>query len=305
MLASLVATVGDAVAVCGARRRRRPRRTRRRRDAMKQRRRSGAGTPRTTSGNTRTPSRSSRRRTRCRGCPRSCSTSVSATASNGRPTSGASSGAARLHYYEALVREAPVTSTVRPDADQFIAELGPAVAAAEAHERAGEDRRGQGGGGADSWRSRSSRSGSSMTRPASSTGCCASPTTDASCWPRATCCAGASRPARATCSPPRCSSGARWSCAPPAELAAAARPGGGRVRGRAQDRRAGRAAAGAGAARRGGRGRSRRSIDVKVEGDSEKMVAALELGYRNADTGAFLTDARQAAGDAGRPGRRR
>ena len=32
-------------------------------------------------------------------------------------------------------------------------------------------------------------------------------------------------------------------------------------------------------------------IDIKVEGDSEKMVAALELGYRNADTGAFLTRA--------------
>ena len=30
-------------------------------------------------------------------------------------------------------------------------------------------------------------------------------------------------------------------------------------------------------------------IDVKIEGDSEKMVAALELGYRAADTGAFLT----------------
>ena len=30
-------------------------------------------------------------------------------------------------------------------------------------------------------------------------------------------------------------------------------------------------------------------IDVKIEGDSEKMVAALELGYRTGDTGAFLT----------------
>jgi len=30
-------------------------------------------------------------------------------------------------------------------------------------------------------------------------------------------------------------------------------------------------------------------IDVKVEGDTEKMVAVLELGYRTADTGAFLT----------------
>jgi hypothetical protein len=30
-------------------------------------------------------------------------------------------------------------------------------------------------------------------------------------------------------------------------------------------------------------------VDVKVEGDAEKMVATLELGYRAADTGAFLT----------------
>jgi tetratricopeptide (TPR) repeat protein len=45
-------------------------------------------------------------------------------------------GRRALHYYEALVREAP-SSRVRPDADQFIAELGPAVAAAEAQERQG------------------------------------------------------------------------------------------------------------------------------------------------------------------------
>ena len=30
-------------------------------------------------------------------------------------------------------------------------------------------------------------------------------------------------------------------------------------------------------------------VDVRIEGDGEKMVAALELGYRTADTGAFLT----------------
>jgi len=46
-------------------------------------------------------------------------------------------GRRALHYYEALVREAP-SSRVRPDADQFIAELGPAVAAAEAQERQGQ-----------------------------------------------------------------------------------------------------------------------------------------------------------------------
>ncbi len=45
-------------------------------------------------------------------------------------------GRRALHYYETLVREAP-TSRVRPDAEQFIAELAPAVAAAESRERQG------------------------------------------------------------------------------------------------------------------------------------------------------------------------
>jgi len=45
-------------------------------------------------------------------------------------------GRRALHYYEAVVREAP-SSRVRPDAEQFIAELGPAVARAEAQERQG------------------------------------------------------------------------------------------------------------------------------------------------------------------------
>ena len=46
-------------------------------------------------------------------------------------------GRRALHYYEALVREGP-SSRVRPDAEQFIAELSPAVAAAEAQERQGQ-----------------------------------------------------------------------------------------------------------------------------------------------------------------------
>jgi tetratricopeptide (TPR) repeat protein len=45
-------------------------------------------------------------------------------------------GRRALHYYQALVREAP-QSRVRVDADQFIAELEPAVAQAEARERQG------------------------------------------------------------------------------------------------------------------------------------------------------------------------
>jgi tetratricopeptide (TPR) repeat protein len=43
-------------------------------------------------------------------------------------------GRRALHYYEAVVREAP-SAKVRPDAEQFIAELTPPVAAAEARER--------------------------------------------------------------------------------------------------------------------------------------------------------------------------
>src|SRR6476646_11051335 len=46
-------------------------------------------------------------------------------------------GRRALHYYEAVVREAP-SSKVRPDAEQFIVELTPAVTAAEARERQGK-----------------------------------------------------------------------------------------------------------------------------------------------------------------------
>jgi tetratricopeptide (TPR) repeat protein len=49
---------------------------------------------------------------------------------------GSELGRRALHYYEAVVREAP-GSRVRADADQFIAELGPAVARAEMQERQG------------------------------------------------------------------------------------------------------------------------------------------------------------------------
>jgi len=46
-------------------------------------------------------------------------------------------GRRALHYYQALVREAP-GSRVRADADQFIGELEPALALAEARERQGQ-----------------------------------------------------------------------------------------------------------------------------------------------------------------------
>src|SRR5580765_3777908 len=53
-------------------------------------------------------------------------------------------GRRALHYYEAVVREAP-TAKVRPDAEQFITELTPAVAAAEARERQGKIAAARGG----------------------------------------------------------------------------------------------------------------------------------------------------------------
>src|SRR5262245_62776344 len=46
-------------------------------------------------------------------------------------------GRRALHYYEAVVREAP-SAKVRPDAEQFVIELTPAVTAAEAREREGK-----------------------------------------------------------------------------------------------------------------------------------------------------------------------
>src|SRR5262245_18544407 len=53
-------------------------------------------------------------------------------------------GRRALHYYEALLREAP-SSKVRPDAEHFVAELAPAVAAAEARERQGKIAAAEGG----------------------------------------------------------------------------------------------------------------------------------------------------------------
>ena len=82
------------------------------------------------------------------------------------------------------MREAP-SSRVRADADQFIAELGPAVAPAEAQERQGQIAAAR---GAEALKLAQSMfaAGQLRTPPAAATGCCASPTTGASCSPRAT-----------------------------------------------------------------------------------------------------------------------
>jgi tetratricopeptide (TPR) repeat protein len=194
-------------------------------------------------------------------------------------------GRRALHYYEALVREAP-TSKVRPDADQFITELTPAVAAAEAKERQGKIAAAKGGEALqlaqtmftegqladaagvldrllrepDNSRELLAEGYLLRGRVAAGQG---DPLAAEVQFRRAL----ELRPA-AEIPDPRGQEGAA--------LEAARKTASGGLRlvqvppGEAAPNQAAR-------------------IDVKVEGDSEKMVAALELGYRGAETGAFQT----------------
>ena len=104
------------------------------RDAMKQRRRSGVETPRTTWGSTLTRSRSSNAPTRLSQLPEILFNLGQCYRKQWEAEQRSELGRRALHYYEAVVREAP-SAQVRPDAEQFITELTPAVAAAEARER--------------------------------------------------------------------------------------------------------------------------------------------------------------------------
>ena len=195
-------------------------------------------------------------------------------------------GRRALHYYEAVVREAP-SSKVRPDADQFITELGPAVAAAEARERQGKIAAAKGadalqlaqtmftGGqlndaaGVLDRLLREPGNGRELLaegyllrgRVAAGTG---DPLAAEGQFRRAL----ELRPSSEIAEPKgqeaaaleaarktTAAGGLRLVQSPPGE-ATANQPA---------------------------------RIDVKVEGDSEKMVATLELGYRAADTGAFMT----------------
>jgi tetratricopeptide (TPR) repeat protein len=195
-------------------------------------------------------------------------------------------GRRALHYYEALVREAP-SSRVRPDADQFIAELGPAVAAAEAQERQGQIAAARGG---DALKLAQSMFAAGQLTDASGVldrllrepdngrellaeayllrGRVAAGTGDllgAEVQFRR---AAELRPSAEIPDP-------RGQEAAALEAARKTVAAGGL---RLVQSPVGEVAPGAPA-----------RVEVKVEGDSEKMVATLELGYRGADTGAFLT----------------
>lgn len=195
-------------------------------------------------------------------------------------------GKRALHYYEALVREAP-SSRVRGDADQFIAELGPAVAAAEAQERQGRIAAAR---GAEALTLGQSMFASGQLADAAGV---------------------LDRLLREP-------DNGRELLAEGYLLRGRIAAGTGDLLGaEAQFRRAlelrpsaeipdphGQEGAALEAARKTAAGGGLRllqapigevgpgepaRVDVKVEGDAEKMVATLELGYRRADTGAYLT----------------
>jgi len=194
-------------------------------------------------------------------------------------------GRRALHYYEALVREAP-TSKVRADADQFIAELTPAVAAAEAKERQGKIAAAKGGEAlklAQTMFTEGQLADAAgvldrlLREPDNSRELLAE-----GYLLRGRVAAGQGDPLAAEVQFRRA-----LELRPAAEipdprgqeaaaLEAARKTAGGGLRlvqvppGEAAPNQTAR-------------------IDVKVEGDSEKMVAALEIGYRPGDAGAFQT----------------
>jgi tetratricopeptide (TPR) repeat protein len=194
-------------------------------------------------------------------------------------------GRRALHYYEALVREAP-SSKFRADAEQFITELTPAVAAAEARERQGKIAAAKGAEALQLARTmfdagQLSDAGSVLDRllrePDNSRELLAE-----GYLLRGRCAAGTGDPLTAERLFRRALELRRDIEIPDAKgqeaaaLEAARKTAGGGLR-------LVQVPPGEAAANQPAR------IDVKVEGDSENMVAALELGYRTADTGAFQT----------------
>jgi tetratricopeptide (TPR) repeat protein len=194
-------------------------------------------------------------------------------------------GRRALHYYEAVIREAP-SAKVRPDAEQFITELTPAVAAAEASERQAKIASAKGGealqlaqtmftsgqlndaAGVLDRLLREPDNGHDLLAEAYLL--------------RGRVAAGMGDPLAAEAQFRRA-----LELRPALEIA---------------DPKGQEAAALEGARRTAGAGlrlvqaplgeapaNQPARIDVRVEGDGEKMVSALELGYRTADTGAFLT----------------
>jgi tetratricopeptide (TPR) repeat protein len=194
-------------------------------------------------------------------------------------------GRRALHYYEALVREAP-NAKVRPDAEQFITELTPAVAAAEARERQSKIASAKG--------SEALQLARTMVlggQYADATGVLDRLLREPDNGPDLLAAAYLLRGRAAVGQGDLLGAEAQFRRAlelrPAIEIA---------------DPKGQEAAALDAARKTAGAGlrlvqtplgealpNQPARIDVRIEGDGEKMVAALELGYRTADTGAFLT----------------
>src|SRR4051794_11138375 len=194
-------------------------------------------------------------------------------------------GRRALHYYDALLREAP-SSKVRPDAEQFVSELTPAVAAAEARERQGKIAAAKGGEALQL--ARTMFTGGQLNDAAGVLDrLLREPDNGRELLAegyllRGRVAAGLGDPLAAEAQFKRALE-LRPSIEIPdpkgqeaAALEAARKTAGGGLR--LVQSPPGEATANQPA-----------KLDVKVEGDSEKMVSALELGYRTADTGAYLT----------------
>ena len=195
-------------------------------------------------------------------------------------------GRRALHYYEALVREVP-TAKVRPDAEQFITEIGPAVAAAEARERQ---------------RTIASAKGGEALKLAQTMFAGGHFNDAAGVLDRLLREPDSTREllAEAYLLRGRVAAGVGDPLAAEAQFRRALEL---RPAIEIPDPRGGQEAAALDAARKTTGGGLRlvqtppgevvpnqtARIDVRIEGDSEKLVAELELGYRAADTGAFLT----------------
>jgi tetratricopeptide (TPR) repeat protein len=194
-------------------------------------------------------------------------------------------GRRALHYYEAVLREAP-TSKVRPDAEQFITELTPAVMAAEARERQAKIASAKGGEALQLARTMFQNG-----QMADAAGVLDRLLREPDNGPELL--------AEGYLLRGRVAAGMGDLLAAEAQFRRAlelrpaieiADPKG--QEGAALD--AARKTSGAGlrlvqAPLGEALPNQPARIDVRIEGDGEKLVAALELGYRTADTGAFLT----------------
>jgi len=194
-------------------------------------------------------------------------------------------GRRALHYYEAVVREAP-TAKVRPDAEGFINELTPAVTAAEARERQAKIAAAKGGealklaqGMFANWQL--ADAAGVLDR------LLREPDNGRELLAEAYLLRGRVAAAQGDLLAAEVQFRRALELRPAAEIA---------------DPKGQEAAALEAARKTTGAGlrlvqtplgeapaNQQARVDVRIEGDGEKMVAALELGYRTATTGAFLT----------------